>query len=84
MIVHDVQDLPCETENIAFSINRKNKNSYVLSDEEMLKQYSHYLKEQGTYPEAFRDAMGDRFYLFLFKKDDPQINEFLASVLAQK
>ena len=77
MIVDDVCHLDNETNKIAFSINRKYGHPYKHSDEEIMNEYRNNLSRHGFYPQSFRDAMGDRFFLFVFENDKETIKKFL-------
>ena len=77
MIVDDVCHLDNETNKIAFSINRKYGHPYKHSDEEIMNKYRDNLSRHGFYPQSFRDAMGDRFFLFVFENDKETNKKFL-------
>lgn len=77
MIVDDVAHLDNETDKIAFSINRKFEINYTHSSEDIMTKYKDNLSRHGHYPESFRQAMGDEFFLFVFKNDKETIKEFL-------
>ena len=80
MIVNDVCHLDNETNKIAFSINRKYGHNYNHSSEEIMNEYRENLSRHGFYPQSFRDAMGDQFFLFVFNNDKETINKFLEYV----
>ncbi len=84
MIVNNVSQLDNETDFVSYSINRKYSIQYEHSSTEIMEKFSEYLREHGTYPEAFRDALGDEFFLFVFKHDAKKEKEFLDYVLAHK
>ena len=84
MIVNNVSHLDNETDLVSYSINRKNTILYEHSSSDIMEKYSENLKEHGTYSQAFRDALGDEFFLFLFKHDAKKEKEFLDYVLAHK
>ena len=77
MIVDDVCHLDNETNKIAFSINRKYGHPYKHSDEKIMNEYRNNLSRHGFYPQSFRDAMGDRFFLFVFENDKETVTKFL-------
>ena len=81
MIVDNVAHLDNETNKIAFSINRKLGFKYTHSSEEIMNAYKDKLKDHGFYPESFRDAMGDEFFLFVFENTKETVKQFLAYVL---
>ena len=80
MIVNDVCHLDNETNKIAFSINRKYGHNYNHSSEEIMNEYRENLSRHGFYPQSFRDAMGDQFFLFVFNNDKETIKKFLEYV----
>ena len=80
MIVDDVCHLDNETNKIAFSINRKFGIKYTHSSEEIMKTYKDNLSRHGFYPESFRDAMGDEYFLFVFDNDKEIVKQFLKYV----
>lgn len=82
MITNNTSRIDNETNLISFSIYRKNDKNYAYSSEELMKLYSSNLKRHGYYPQAFRDAMGDEFFMFVFEDNPEIINEFLSK--AQK
>ena len=77
MIVDDVAHLDNETDKIAFSINRKFEIKYAHSSEDIMSKYKDNLSRHGYYPESFRQAMGDEFFLFVFKNDKETVKQFL-------
>ena len=77
MIVDDVCHLDNETNKIAFSINRKYGHNYQHSSEKIMNTYKDNLSRHGFYPQSFRDAMGDQFFLFVFENEKETIKEFL-------
>jgi len=81
MIVDDVAHLDNETDKIAFSINRKFEISYTHSSEDIATKYKDNLSRHGYYPESFRTAMGDEFFLFVFKNEKETVKQFLNYVL---
>ena len=81
MIVDNVDHLDNETNKIAYSINRKFGIKYTHSSEEIMNQYKDNLKDHGFYPESFRQAMGDEFFMFVFDNDKETVQQFLAYVL---
>ena len=84
MITNNVCHLNNETDLVSYSINRKNSILYEHSSSDIMEKYHNELKEHGTYPEAFRDAMGDEFFFFVFKHDAKKEKEFLSYVRATK
>ena len=80
MIVDDVCHLDNETNKIAFSINRKFGIKYTHSSEEIMNAYKDNLSRHGFYPESFRDAMGDEYFLFVFDNDKEIVKQFLKYV----
>ena len=80
MIVDDVCHLDNETNRIAFSINRKFGLTYAHSSEEIMTTYKDNLSRHGFYPESFRDAMGDEYFLFVFENDKETVKQFLKYV----
>ncbi len=55
-----------QTEKISISVNRKNNYKYAESDGDIYKFYKEKIIEHGYYSAAFREAMGDEFYIALF------------------
>ena len=84
MIVNNVSHLDNETDLVSYSINRKNTILYEHGSNEIMDKFHDELREHGTYPQAFRDALGDEFFLFVFKHDAKKEKEFLDYVLAHK
>ena len=80
MIVDDVCNLDNETNKIAFSINRKFGMSYAHSSDDIMNKYKDHLSRHGFYPQSFRDAMGDEFFLFVFENDKETVIQFLEYV----
>ena len=80
MIVDDVSGLDNETNKIAFSVNRKFGHDYAHSSNEIMNKYRDNLSRHGYYPQSFRDAMGDEFFLFVFENDKETFNKFLEYV----
>lgn len=80
MIVNNVCHLDNETNRIAFSINRKNELSYKHSSQEIMDEYKDNLRSHGFYPESFRAAMGDEYFLFVFENNEETIKKFLEYV----
>ena len=80
MIVDDVCHLDNETNRIAFSINRKYGHNYAHSNEEIMNKYKDNLSRHGFYPQSFRDAMGDEFFLFVFENNKETVKQFLEYV----
>lgn len=80
MIVDDVSHLDNETNKIAFSINRKFDINYKHSSEDIMNTYKSNLSRHGFYPESFRDAMGDEFFLFVFENNKETVKQFLEYV----
>ena len=80
MIVDDVCHLDNETNKIAFSINRKFNLAYKHSSEDIMNAYKDNLSRHGYYPESFRDAMGDEFFLFVFENQKETLRKFLEYV----
>ena len=77
MIVDDVAHLDNETNKIAFSINRKFDLPYQHSSEDIMNTYKNNLSRHGYYPQSFRDAMGDEYFLFVFENDKETLKKFL-------
>ena len=77
MIVDNVCHLSNVTDKIAFSVNRKFEINYKHSSDELMATYKDNLSKHGYYPESFRAAMGDEFFLFVFKNDKETVNQFL-------
>ena len=77
MIVDDVAHLDNETNKIAFSINRKFDLPYKHSSEDIMNTYKNNLSRHGYYPQSFRDAMGDEYFLFVFENDKETLRKFL-------
>ena len=80
MIVDDVSHLDNETNKIAFSIGRKFGINYAHSSEDIMNEYKNNLSRHGYYPESFRDAMGDEYFLFVFDNDKEIVKQFLEYV----
>ena len=80
MIVSDVSHLDNETNKIAFSINRKFGINYAHSSDDIMNTYKDNLRSHGYYPESFRNALGDEYFLFVFDNDKEIVNQFLAYV----
>ena len=80
MIVDDVAHLDNETNKIAFSINRKFGFNYAHSSDDIMNKYKDNLFKHGFYPESFRDAMGDEFFMFVFENDKETVKQFLEYV----
>ena len=80
MIAYDVSALDNETNKIAFSINRKFNHQYTHSSEDIMNKYSNNLSHHGYYPQSFRDAMGDEFFMFVFENDKEIVKQFLSYV----
>jgi hypothetical protein len=81
MLVDNVAHLDNETNKIAFSINRKFGFKYTHSSDDIMTTYKDNLKDHGFYPESFRAAMGDEFFLFVFENNKETVKQFLAYVL---
>jgi len=81
MIVDNVCHLDNETNKISYSINRKFGIKYSHSSEDIMNKYKDNLKDHGFYPESFRQAMGDEFFMFVFENDKETIKQFLSYVL---
>lgn len=77
MITDDISKLDNETDLISFSINRKFEHSYLHSSDELMNEYKNGLKSHGYYPDAFRNALGDEFFFFVFKNEKDKILKFL-------
>ena len=77
MIVNNVSHLDNETDKIAFSINRKFQINYKHSSEDIMNAYRDNLRSHGYYPESFRNAMGDEFFMFVFDNDKEIVEQFL-------
>lgn len=80
MIVDDVSHLDNETNKIAFSINRKFGFNYAHSSDDIMNKYKDNLFKHGFYPESFRDAMGDEFFMFVFENEKETVKQFLEYV----
>ena len=80
MIVDDVAHLDNETDKIAFSINRKFEINYTHSSEDIATKYKDNLSRHGYYPDSFRDALGDEYFLFVFDNDKEIVKQFLEYV----
>ena len=80
MIVDNVCHLDNETNKIAFSINRKNELSYKHSSQEIMDEYKDNLRSHGFYPESFRAAMGDEYFMFVFENNEETLIKFLEYV----
>ena len=80
MIVNNVCHLDNKTNKIAFSINRKNELSYKHSSQEILDKYKDNLRSHGYYPESFRAAMGDEYFMFVFENNKETLKKFLEYV----
>ena len=80
MIVDDICHLDNETNKIAFSINRKFGHDYAHSSEDIMNKYKDNLSRHGFYPQSFRDAMGDEFFLFVFENNKETVKQFLEYV----
>ena len=80
MIVDDVSHLDNETNKIAFSINRKFGFNYAHSSDDIMNKYKDNLFKHGFYPESFRNAMGDEFFMFVFENKKETVKQFLEYV----
>ena len=80
IIVDDVSHLDNETNKIAFSINRKFGFNYAHSSNDIMNKYKDNLFKHGFYPESFRDAMGDEFFMFVFQNEKETVKQFLEYV----
>jgi len=80
MIVDNVCHLDNETDKISFSINRKFQLTYKHSSEDIMNKYKDNLRSHGYYPDSFRNALGDEFFLFLFDNDEETVTQFLEYV----
>ena len=80
MIVDNVCHLDNETDKISFSINRKFQLTYKHSSEDIMNKYKDNLRSHGFYPDSFRNALGDEFFLFLFDNDKETVIQFLEYV----
>ena len=80
MIADDVSHLDNETNKIAFSINRKFGFNYAHSSDDIMNKYKDNLFKHGFYPESFRDAMGDEFFMFVFENEKETVKQFLEYV----
>ena len=81
MIVENISPLKNETNLISFSINRKTNKKYTHNSAEITKKYEANLKHHGFYPQSYRDALGDEFFMFVFENKKKEINDFLKYVL---
>ena len=77
MIVDDVANLNNETNKISFSINRRFNHQYAHSSDEIREKYKDNLKWHGYYPDSFRAAMGDEFFMFVFENEKETVKQFL-------
>jgi hypothetical protein len=80
MIVDDVANLNNETNKISFSINRRFNHQYAHSSDEIREKYKDNLKWHGYYPDSFRAAMGDEFFMFVFENEKETVKQFLEYV----
>lgn len=58
-----------ESNRIAVSVNRKKEIQYAHTDYEINQLFGSHIVEHGTYPEAFRQAMGDEYYFATFTNE---------------
>ena len=80
MIVDNVKGLDNETDKIAFSINRKFQLTYKHSSDDIMNKYKDNLRNHGFYPDSFRNAMGDEYFMFVFDNNKEIVNQFLEYV----
>ena len=65
---------------VSVSASRQNKNTYKVSDAEILAKYADNIKSHGVYPKEIAVAMGDRYFYARFDTTE-QALEFTNSVL---
>lgn len=70
MIVNQIGKVDNSTNKISISVNRKNQYKYVESNSDIYHFYEDNIIEHGYYPESFRNALGDEFYIALFNSLD--------------
>ena len=70
MIVNQIGKIDSSTNKISISVNRKNQYKYVESNSDIYHFYEDNIIEHGYYPESFRNALGDEFYIALFNSLD--------------
>ena len=58
---------------VSASVSRQNKNTYKVSDSEILAEYADNIKYHGTYPPEIAVAMGDRFFYGRFDTNEEAI-----------
>lgn len=58
-----------DSNRIAVSANRKKEINYLHSHHEIEQLFGEHIVEHDTYPEAFRNAMGDEYYFAVFTTD---------------
>lgn len=66
VIVNQIGKIDNSTKKVSMSVNRKNDFKYVESDTDIYNFYKDNIISHGYYPQSFRDAMGDEFYIGLF------------------
>ena len=81
MIVNQIGKINNSTSKISMSVNRKNDFKYVESDSDINNFYRENIIEHGYYPQSFRQAMGDEYYIGLFDnlKDAKQFQKFVSN-----
>ena len=81
MIVNQIGKIDNSTSKISMSVNRKNDFKYVESDSDINNFYRENIIEHGYYPQSFRQAMGDEYYIGLFDnlKDAKQFQKFVSN-----
>ena len=75
VIAHQIGKQDNQTDKVSMSVNRKNDFNYVESNKDIYNFYKDNIIEHGYYPQSFRDAMGDEFYIALFDSLD-EANQF--------
>ena len=81
MIVNQIGKIDNSTNKISISVNRKNEFKYVESDSDINNFYKENIVEHGYYPQSFRQAMGDEYYIGLFNslEEAKQFQRFVSN-----
>ena len=81
MIVNQIGKIDNSTNKISISVNRKNEFKYVESDSDINNFYKENIVEHGYYPQSFRQAMGDEYYIGLFDglEEAKQFQKFVSN-----
>ena len=81
MIVNQIGKIDNSTNKISISVNRKNEFKYVESDSDINNFYKENIIEHGYYPQSFRQAMGDEYYIGLFDglEEAKQFQKFVSN-----